>query len=285
MVKRRPNKDGMIRKRDGFWEGRIIVGHNDDGTPIFRYIYGKTQKELTEKMHQKHMEYCRVELTEKSNMTLSEWCDIWYEEFAEGVFKPTTVLGYKREIEYYIKPYLGDKKISSITPNDIQKMYTKLKKSGRIKPDVNGNMGLSNASVSRIHTTLHKIMGDAVAEKMLVKNPTIGTNPPKRKSKEMQVFSASELERFIETVKKDVVWGDFFYVEITTGLRRGEICGLKWEDLNEKEKSLSICRNISFINGEYVISTPKTESGIRKVYLTDYITKLRQNMIEYHGFN
>lgn len=276
MAKRRPNKDGMMRKVDNYWEGRIIVGHNNDGTPIFRYIYGQTQKDLTEKMHRKHIEYSGIELTEKSNMTLSEWCDIWCEKYANGIFKPTTVDGYKREIEYYIKPNLGNKKISAITPNDIQKMYTKLKKSGRINYDEKLGYGLSDATITRLHGTMHKILGDAVAERVIHKNPTIGTNPPKRKSKEMKVLNAEELEKFIEAIKKDPVWSEFFYIEITTGLRLGENCGLKWTDLNEKEKSLTIRRNISFLNGEYIESTPKTESGIRKVYLTDYAFDMLQ---------
>ena len=72
MAKRRPNGDGMVRKIKGKWEGRIIVGHKTDGSPIFRYVYGKTQKELTEKMHQKLNEYYGAELTEDSNMTLGD---------------------------------------------------------------------------------------------------------------------------------------------------------------------------------------------------------------------
>ena len=76
MAKRRPSGDGMVRKReDGRWEGRIVVGHKKNGTPIFQHAYAHTQKELTEKLHQNIERYQDVELTEDSRMTLGEWLD------------------------------------------------------------------------------------------------------------------------------------------------------------------------------------------------------------------
>ena len=70
MAKRRPSGDGMVRKReDGRWEGRIVVGHKKNGTPIFQHAYAHTQKELTEKLHQNIERYQDVELTEDSRMT------------------------------------------------------------------------------------------------------------------------------------------------------------------------------------------------------------------------
>ena len=79
MAKRRPSGDGMVRKReDGRWEGRIVVGHKKNGTPIFQHAYAHTQKELTEKLHQNIERYQDVELTEDSRMTLaSGWAGGW----------------------------------------------------------------------------------------------------------------------------------------------------------------------------------------------------------------
>ena len=81
MANRRPAGDGMVRqKKRGQWEGRITVGHMSDGKPIFRYVYGKTQKETLEKLHQRIEDYRGVELTEDSKMTLGEWHDRWLNE-------------------------------------------------------------------------------------------------------------------------------------------------------------------------------------------------------------
>ncbi|MFR6186442.1 MAG: hypothetical protein ACLUJG_13590 [Lawsonibacter sp.] len=78
MAKRRPSGDGMVRKReDGRWEGRIVIGHKENGDPIFRYLYAETQKELTAKLRQNITAYQGVDLTEECRMTLSEWLDRW----------------------------------------------------------------------------------------------------------------------------------------------------------------------------------------------------------------
>ena len=78
MSKRRPSGDGMVRKKeDGRWEGRIVIGHKENGDSIFRYIYAPTQKELTAKLRQEITAYQGVDLTEDSKLTLSEWLDYW----------------------------------------------------------------------------------------------------------------------------------------------------------------------------------------------------------------
>lgn len=83
MAKRRPSRDGMVRRRDdGRWEERIVVGHKDNGDPIFHYVSANTQKALLEKLHKSIDEYDGAELTEQRRMTLGEWLDIWLKECA-----------------------------------------------------------------------------------------------------------------------------------------------------------------------------------------------------------
>ena len=133
MAKRRPSGDGMVRKKeDGRWEGRIVVGHKANGAPIFRYVYGRTQKELLSKLHQNIETYQDVELTEDGRMTLGEWLDRWLDEYKSGTIRSSTMYGYRQYARLYIKPILGDKVISRITSTDIQRMYTKLKREGRV---------------------------------------------------------------------------------------------------------------------------------------------------------
>ena len=109
MAKRRPAGDGMVRKRDdGRWEGRIVIGHKENGEPLFRHVYAKTQKALLDKLHQNIECYRDVELTEDSRMTLGEWLDRWLTEYKAGTVRPGTLKSYRCYIEYYIKPQLGD---------------------------------------------------------------------------------------------------------------------------------------------------------------------------------
>ena len=93
MAKRRPNGEGMIRqKKKGQWEGRIVVGHNENGKPIFRYVYAKTQKDLINKLHYKIDEFRDIELTKDSKMLLSEWLDKWLAEYMKGTMVKWSVL-------------------------------------------------------------------------------------------------------------------------------------------------------------------------------------------------
>ena len=95
MAKRRPSGDGMVRKReDGRWEGRIVVGHKQNGEPIFRYVLAKTQKELLDKLHRDLEAFQDVELTEDSRMTLGEWLDRWMEDYGAATLRPNTCLLY-----------------------------------------------------------------------------------------------------------------------------------------------------------------------------------------------
>uniref|UniRef100_UPI0025B77D61 N-terminal phage integrase SAM-like domain-containing protein n=1 Tax=Faecalibaculum rodentium TaxID=1702221 RepID=UPI0025B77D61 len=116
MAKRRPSGDGMVRKRDdGRWEGRIVVGHKENGDSIFRYVYAPTQKELSTKLRQNIDAYQGVDLTEDSSMTLGEWLDRWLAEYMAGTVRPGTLQTYRRYADLYIKPTLGDRPLNQIT--------------------------------------------------------------------------------------------------------------------------------------------------------------------------
>ena len=170
MGKRRPSGDGMVRKRDdGRWEGRIVVGHKANGDPIFRHVYAKTQKALTEKLHQSIECYQDVELTEDSRMTLGEWLDRWLAEYKDGTIRPGTLEGYRNYIENYIKPQLGGKQVSLITTQDVQRMYRRLKNGGRVREDAEGSRCLSDSTVRHIHTMLHGAMKAAVQAHIIPK--------------------------------------------------------------------------------------------------------------------
>ena len=269
MAKRRPSGDGMVRKReDGRWEGRIVVGHKKNGTPIFQHAYAHTQKELTEKLHQNIERYQDVELTEDSRMTLGEWLDRWLTEYKAGTVRPGTLKSYRCYIEYYIKPQLGDKQISLISQQDIQRMYRRLKTEGRIHEHPEMGHQLSDSMVRHIHTTLHAALKDAVQAHVIPRNPTKGTTAPKPNYKPKRILTGEELDAFRAVVEQDEVWRDFFQTELMTGLRRGEICGLQWNDFDEESGTLKVCRTLhGQRKGEYTVGETKTGKGMRTILL------------------
>jgi len=276
MAKRRPSGDGMVRRRDdGRWEGRIVIGHKKNGDPIFHHDYANTQKELMDKLHMSIERYRDVELTEDSRMTLGEWLDTWLEDYKEGTIHSTTLACYCQFIEAYIKPELGHKQISLINGHDIQRMYNRLKKNGRINEHPEEGNALSDATVNHIHTMLHGAMKDAVQANIIPRNPTEGPTAPKPNYKPKKILNEQELETFMELIRKDEVWYEFFYTELMTGLRRGEICGLMWKDFDEKKGTLSICRTLHRKElGVFSLGATKTSKGTRTIILPQSIVEL-----------
>ena len=274
MAKRRPSGDGLVRKRaDGRWEGRIVVGHKEDGKPIYRSVFAEKQSDLMPRLNELKMQYAGVELTEESSITLGEWLGRWMEEYKKPILRQSTYSGYGKDIENHILPYLGAKKLTQLKTADIQKHYNRLLESGR-KNDIGKGKGLANATVRGIHMVLREALDSAVREGLIPRNPADGTSPPKIHRKEKQVLTKDELENFMKLIENDEVWYDFFYTEIITGMRQGEICGLRWEDFDEAKGTLRVARSVDFVRKELVIGETKTDDGKRTIYLPDSLWRL-----------
>ena len=282
MARKRPDGDGLVRKRkDGRWEGRIVIGHKEDGTPIYKSVFAKTQKELMPKLHGAIDCYRDADLSEQGNMTLSEWIEKWLTSYAEPTLRESTIRGYRSDVRHHIKPALGNKMLRSITQRDVQKFYNALGRKTYKASDGNERR-LADATVRGVHMLLHEIMEAAVRSRLIVMNPTDGTVIPKLNRPPMKILNEEQLDKFMKAIRAEPLWYDFFYTEITTGLRRGEICGLKWCDLDETNGTLKICRSIhSAPGGALEVGNPKTEKGTRTILLppsTLHVLKERRKM-------
>ena len=268
MGKRRPSGDGMVRKReDGRWEGRIVIGHKENGDPIFRYLSAGSQKALVERLNRERNIYQGVDLTEDSRMTLGEWLDRWLEERVVPSVRESTLESYRYRIRHHIKPRLGSKPIGKITVDDVQKLYREIQNCGRIQEDPVWGHALSGSTVRRLHGVFHMAMDAAVRAHLIPKNPTEGITLPKKETVPKQVLNDAQLERFMKEVQNDPVWHDFFYTELTTGLRQGEICGLMWSDFDEAHGTLSVRRTLHIQKGGRLV-TGETKTGTGKRTIT-----------------
>ena len=276
MAKRRPQGDGTIRKRsDGRWEARIIVGHKNDGSPMYKSAFAKTQKSALKQLHQLIDLYRDVDLTEDSRMTLGEWLDKWLDEYMIFTIRESTLDSYRAMVKNQVKPFIGGKQISSLTTADMQKFYNKIKKEGRVREHPIHGKTLADSMVRGVHMMLHEALDTAVKERLIAKNPTNGTTVPKCNYPEKQILCDNQLETFLEAIKGHEYWCDFFYVEVMTGLRRGEICGLKWQDINFEENKLQVKRSVSVKKGGGVsIGETKTETGVRCIQMPPSVAEL-----------
>lgn len=273
MAKRRPSGDGMVRKRDdGRWEGRIVVGHKKNGAPIYRYVLAKTQRELTEKLHDCIVMYRDADLTEECNMTLGEWLDRWINEYMIFTIREGTLNSYKAMIKNQIKPYLGDRPLSALTTQEMQKFYNTVKKNGRVKHDKLHGTELADRMVRGCHSVCRKGLEKSVKERLIRVNSAIGCKLPPKKAREMQVLTQNEIIRFLHQAKEEGCY-ELFLLELGTGMRRGEILALKWSDLDFATGELRIERQVYIIKAEVIISEPKTKASIRTVILPPSLLK------------
>ena len=268
MAKRRKRGEGsVLLRKDGRWEGRAVIGYDDKGLPVTKNVLAKTKSECAAKLKtlQDSIQAPTPEQP-KPGILLGDWLDFWYQSYKKPNLRPNTQMSYERRIYQHIIPALGNTQLDKLTTNDIQQFYAKLKQGGRlIRAEIYGE-GLSDQTVRGIHTTLHAALDKAVAEKLIFRNPADGCRLPPARAREMQVLAPEEIQRLLIQAKEDGCF-ELLLLEFSTGLRRGEICALQWDDLNFRTGELRVRRQVHRVKGELVISPPKTKAGNRSVSL------------------
>ena len=268
MAKRRKRGDGGVSlRKDGRWEGRAVIGYDDKGLPVTKNVLAKTKSECVAK-HKILKASIKTPAPDqpKPGILLGDWLDLWYRSYKKPNLRPNTQMSYERRIYQHIIPSLGNIQMDKLTTNDIHQFYTKLKQGGRlIRTELYGK-GLSDQTVRGIHTTLHAALDKAVAEKLILRNPADSCRLPSAKAREMQVLTTEEIQRLLIQAKEDGCF-ELLLLELSTGLRRGEICALQWDDLNLHTGELRVERQVHRVKGELVISPPKTKAGNRSIIL------------------
>ena len=270
MAKRRANGEGNLRKRkDGRWEGRYTAAHDPEtGKAIYRNVLGRTQAEARAKLKQAIEEAKIVDQTKAKKYAVGEWMDVWFENYAKVKVRPSSHQTYRGYIDNHIKPNIGKIPLSKLTSLELQKFYKKLLSNGRVEriESKKQSKGLSPKTVRNLHQIIASAMKLAKEQKLIATDPTDGCALPKVEHKEMKTLPVEQLASFLREAKDSGVF-ELYYVELATGLRRGELLGLKWEDLDLDRGDLRVRRQIARINGEVVEAPPKTKNAYRTLPL------------------
>ena len=268
MAKQRKHGTGGIHLRsDGRWEGRMVIGYDDKGLPKTKNVLAKTKAECEKKLKALLSEKKESESEKpQQTMTVAQWLDFWYQTHKKPNLRPNTQMSYERRIYQHIIPNLGPIPLNKLTTGDIQQFYAALKQSGRLLRQDQYGEGLSDPTVRGIHTTFHAALDKAVSEKIIPRNPSDFCRLPSAKAREMQVLAPEEIQRLLIQAKEDGCF-ELLLLELSTGLRRGEICALRWDDLNFKTGELQVKRQVHRVKGELVVSEPKTKASNRSVIL------------------
>ena len=230
---------GSIRKRpDGRWEARYTTGFDPKtGRQIQRSIYGKTQKEVRQKLNQVTAEIDSGDYLEPSGMKLRDWLDSWMADYS-GDKKYSTMKHYRAACETHIKPHLGDVPLSKLNAVMVQKFYNSLS-----HPE-DGEKALSPKTVKNVHGILSKAMSQAVRNGLIKFNPCEGAVLPKVSKKEIRPLSNEQVKGLLELADNDEVYGILLKLIVLTGLREAEAMGLTWDCVDFEKGTIMVNKQL-----------------------------------------
>lgn len=256
------NGEGSIyrRKSDGKWTGSVSL---DDGKR--KVIYGKTRTEVQEKMKALLHEQQRGKLVANSSQTVEQFIVDWLENTHRRKVRPRTYERYREAVHLHIVPALGHIQLQKLTAQHVRAFYTK-------KEDE----GLAPSTITCYHSVLHLALDMAMKWGIIPQNVCNLVSPPRRARFEIQPLTTEQAEKLLTTVRGHK-WEALYILALATGLRRGEILGLKWQDIDFKTGVLHVRRILSRVPSKmpgrthvYVEAEPKTKQSRRSVAIAPF---------------
>lgn len=192
--------------------------------------------------------------------------------------KETTFRSYKSNVELHVLPTIGHIPLARLTAQDLDALYGRLLDSGRRNAS-GTSPGLSASSVRYVHRILRKAFGDAVRKGTLQRNPAVLADPPKRSTRkrehEMRVWTATQVQTFLASLGTHRL-APAFVLTAHTGMRRGEVAGLRWGDVDLEAKLIHVRQAATVVEYELRLSDVKTVNGRRTIDINDDVVRALQ---------
>jgi integrase len=266
MPRKRASGEGNIRKRsDGRWEGRYVAGHDEYGKPIRKSVLGKSQAEVRDKLKEALAVCKKLDVLKAEEYTVEDWLKQWFEVYSKPNIREATQERYWNHIRYHIITYIGKIKLNKLTSRQVQKMYNDVREHGRVKksPNDNRDSTLSASYIASLHRMFSMAMDRAVKERLIIYNPCDDVILPKVEKKEMKILKPENIKIYLEEAERRGVL-PMFFLELCSGLRKGELIALLWSDLDIENKTISVSKQAVRVKGGGVkVTTPKTATSIR----------------------
>jgi integrase len=256
----RANGEGTItQRRDGRWMAQMTY-LNKAGQRKRLTFYAATRKEAAARLAEAIAEREKGQLPEPDRTTFGQWLDTWLTEYAKPHIRATTYADYESIIRVHVKPELGDIQLRRLRPEHLQRLYNQ-----------KTAVGLSPRRVRLIHVVIHAALKQALKNQLIPRNPAEATTLPRQPKREIRVLTPEEEQRFLAALEKERL-GALFLLALWTGLRRGELLGLKWQDVDIKAGVLNVRRSLVRVQlekgeTELRFQEPKTAAGRRTVPL------------------
>ncbi|MEW8958893.1 MAG: site-specific integrase [Moorella sp. (in: firmicutes)] len=238
-----------------------------NGKPKRVTYYGKTKKEVFDKLAKAKAELQQGTFVEPTRVTFGEWLQVWLEEYKKPAVRPSTWVSYEQTIRNHIQPSLGHILLQQLKPHQLQRLYNqKLAE------------GLSNRTVRLIHVVAHAALKQAVKNGLIARNVAEATSPPGVKKREIRVLTLEEQHRFLEAAKGERLYTAFL-LALASGVRLGELLGLRWQDVNWERGGISVNQALQRVRGKpgeksrLDFLPPKTSAGRRFIPLPEEAIK------------
>lgn len=254
--------DGSLRKRsDGRWEGRYV-----DPTGKQRSVYGKTKPACKEKLRRAQAEILTGTYMEPAQITMEEWMGLWLSE-QEGRIRTTTWRHYEGMIRLYLTPHIGRHRLDKLTPLHIQALFRTL-----------GDQ-LAPTSVVTVRRLLATILNAAVRLDLLRSNPLHKLLPPRRPPEEpLTLVDRKDIPAFVAAAR-ETKYATAALLLLQTGIRSGELRGLRWSDVDLDAGTMTIRQQITW-DGGVTVQPPKSGKVRRIVMMEETVALLRRHKSE-----
>ncbi|NSW84270.1 MAG: site-specific integrase [Syntrophothermus sp.] len=271
MAKRGHGEGTIVRhKKTGKWMAQASIGYDHEGKLKRITKYFETRKEAQDWLAKVQHEKNTGQFVEPDRITVAEWVARYLETYVKPKVRPTSYSNYHDALRLHIIPAIGHIPLQSLKTHMIQDFYNQKAET------------LSAWMIHRIHQILNGALKQAVRERLIPNNPAEYTVRPSIKRKEMAVLSPEEVDRYLEAARNDRLYPAFL-LELTTGLRRGELLALTWDCIDFAKGTLTVKKSLTRVR--YVeegrtrleMTDPKTESSKRLIpLLPEVIQELRR---------
>lgn len=261
-TKSRANNEGSIYQRtDGRWCAEVSDGYGLDGKRKRRVVYGRTRAEVAAKLRSMQTDQSAGRLVTSKRQTLRTFLEAWLEDSVKQSRRPKTYMSYRQIIDQHLVPALGRYYLDKLTAQHVL-AYINLKVES----------GLSNRTVAYHHATLRVALKDAMRWDLVSRNVAASVTPPRVKRHKVNPLSPAEAAKLLAAVhgtRQEALFG----VALAVGLRLGEALGMRWEDVDLTEGTLTVNYQLQKINKEWVLVEPKSEQSRRVISLPDVCVK------------
>jgi integrase len=250
MAGRRPNGEGTVfQRKDGRWVTRLSLGNGK-----YKYHYFKTQREaLKKRTFLLAAQQAGLPVDTPERLTLGNFLTEWLETVVRPKVKASTFISYEVEVRRHLTPGLGTVKLSKLRPQQIQAYYQ-----GRL------SAGCSPQTVQYQHKILRSALKTAVRWGLVARNVGEQVDAPRVPRRPVRAFSIEEARQFVQAVVDDRLEA-LYVLTLTSGLRRGEVLALKWEDVDFEAGTLAVRRTFGKVKGGWELTEPKTPDSRRVV--------------------